>query len=131
MDLVNLVIGVLATLISVFGLIYAALAAKRSDILLRRLVVYPFRELDIAFAALTEHERKVLLHLYTSTRHGQVALSDEGIDSIKQEYQIFDIQMLSFLEERRWIERDREGKYTINSDRLPYLHFLNEAKKRG
>jgi hypothetical protein len=124
---VGLVVGVLGTLVSVLALFYAFLAARRSDALLRRLVVYPFRDLDIHFAALTDTERSALTKMYAATHNGHEDLSDQLIADIRINVPALSSQMLAYLEEQHWIERT-SSHYHLNRDRLPYLHFLQETE---
>jgi predicted NodU family carbamoyl transferase len=78
MDVLNLILGLLGLIASVVGLFYAALAARRSEKLLRRLVVYPFRELDVAFARLNDREQSVVKSLFARSQGASAPLSEFG-----------------------------------------------------
>ncbi|HEV2783055.1 MAG TPA: hypothetical protein VGX25_27045 [Actinophytocola sp.] len=130
MELAGLVIGAVGTVVSVLALFYAAMAAKRSDALLRRLVVYPFRELDIQYAKLTEDERDALLDIYA---HHADAYRSTGARPTNEavEARPTDPALLQFLVAEGWLQRHGGVAYRLNPDRLPYLRFLEETEGKS
>lgn len=125
----GLIIGVLGTVLSAVALVYAALAAHRSEALLRRMVVYPFRELDVSFAALNDSERSVLLRLYSVTLQGALPITPELIGQIREDMPDLSSHMLNFLTGHDWLAVTSPNVFRLNRDRLPYLHFIREAQK--
>lgn len=124
----SFIIGLLGTLVSIFALFYAALAARRSEALLRRLVVYPYRELDIRLAELNPAERSALLALYGTTNRGKSDVDSDTVVAARSRAPEISSQMLAFLAERHWLEKTSGSRYRLNGERLPYLHFLCETE---
>jgi hypothetical protein len=131
MDLINLALGIAGVVLSAFGLFYAWLAARRSDSLLRRLVIYPFREFDVAFARLNEKEQSVVKALFLQTHGVSTPLTDAQLATISAKVPDAGPAMMSFLEAEGWLRRDRDGALVVNSDRAPYMSFLREAESQG
>ena len=131
MDILGFVIGVLGFIVSAGALFYAWIAARRSDALLRRLVVYPFRELDIEFAKLTSAERRSLLTIYAGTDGGTRGIDSDLDRTLTSGNKDYGGDMLSFLEAERWLVKSDDGQFRINRDRRPYLTFLDETEMRG
>jgi len=131
MAIAGLAVGVLGTLVSVFAVFYAAQAARRSDALLRRLVIYPFRELDTTFAALNDEERRGLLALYHGTSEGRQSVDPAVVTAAKTQVPALSPMMLDFLAGQNWLERADGSGYRLNRDRLPYLHFVTESEGRA
>lgn len=130
MAIAGLAVGVLGTLVSVFAVFYAAQAARRSDALLRRLVIYPFRELDIRFAALNDAERSGLLALYDCTSEGRQSIDPAVVTAARTQVPALSPMMLDFLARQSWLERTDGAGYRFNRDRLPYLRFVIESSGR-
>lgn len=120
MGLLSFVAGLAASL-------YSYKSAQRSDKLLRRLVVYPFRELDRAMSNLAPLEREYLVQLYQMS-NGKRSFS---LDDAEQELGQFARASLNSLVEGEWLLRQgrEEPEFRINPDRRPYLVFHVEATK--
>jgi hypothetical protein len=131
MDTFNLILGLTGTIASVLSLFYAALAARRSEALLRRLVVYPFRELDVAFARLTTREQSVVQALYDRALGGSVTLTERVLDNVSTEFPDAGPAMMAFLERENWLRRGQGGVLEVNPDRTPYMTFLAEVESEG
>ena len=115
MDILGFVIGVLGFIVSAGALFYAWIAARRSDALLRRLVVYPFRELDIEFAKLTSAERRSLLTIYAGTDGGTRGIDSDLDRTLTSGNKDYGGDMLSFLEAERWLVKSDDGQFRIDA----------------
>jgi hypothetical protein len=124
----GLTVGAIGTIVSLLALFYAALAARRSDALLRRLVIYPFRELDISLAKLTDTERCGLLELYSTTSDGKRLIDGDILATARARVPELTPAMLSFLIRQEWLQPVDKASYRLNRDRLPYLHFVLESE---
>jgi len=130
MAIAGLIVGICGTVVSIFALFYAFLAAHRSEALLRRLVVYPYRELDIAFAGLTAAERDALMELYSRTAEGSKPIDTDVIAQVRLLVPELSPQMLGFLAQKAWLQSDETKIYRISHERSPYLNFVSEAEGR-
>jgi hypothetical protein len=125
-DWVNLGLAVIGIVLSVGSLIFAYLAASRSDRLLKRLVVEPFRDLDTVYGKLTQAERTLLLQVFSSQRGAGKGISanrQPSDDLLPQ-----DANALEFLREQDWLQQIDPP--IINPDRIPYLTFIRESEGR-
>jgi hypothetical protein len=127
----GLVLGVIGTATSILALFYAFLAARRSDALLRRLVIYPFRELDVAFASLNQREREVLKLLFQDSHSGRLAITNEILAVVASTAPDAGPDMLRYLEREHWLTRAEDNLLCVNADRTPYLTFLRETESEG
>ena len=128
MALAGLLVGILGTIVSLLALFYAALAARRSDALLRRLVIYPFRELDIKLAELNDTERQGLLELFQNTSDGRQPIDGQVLAVVRSRVPELGQSMLGFLVRTEWLEKIDQATYRLNRDRLPYLRFTLESE---
>jgi hypothetical protein len=124
----GLVVATLGAVVSVFALIYAAQAAHRSERLLKRLVIDPFRDLDFSYAELNEDERRGLLALYDCTSEGRQIVDAEAITKAGTQAPDLSPVMLAFLVGQEWLKLIDGATYRFNRDRLPYLHFVVESE---
>ena len=125
MKTVDTLINFLSLLVSFFSLLYAFRAATRSDKILKRLVVYPFRNLDFEFSKLTSNEQKILQQLFLLTKN------DSGtIEKVSARLSLKDIEDLDLaidlLKENQWISIIG-GNISIKRDKIPYLNFVKEG----
>jgi hypothetical protein len=118
------------TAASLVGVFYASLAVRRSDALLRRLVVYPFRELDSSFARLNGQEQVAIQCLYPKTSDGQVELTNRILTELRAERPGMTDAMIDCLCEQGWIIGRQDGSQAVNQDRAPYMAFLREASRK-
>lgn len=120
-------IGLISFVAGIAATVYAYKSANRGDRLLRRLVVYPFRELDLAISNLTPVQREELIQLYRISRGKQRFTLSDVIQEIGQ----FGEVSLNLLVEEGWLRREgREGtEFRINPDRRAYLAFYIEASQ--
>jgi len=124
MEIAGLAIGVIGALVSLLAAYYSAVAARRSEQLLRRLVIYPFRELDIAFARLNSIEQEILMGFFrVHNGFPESGITGESSSSAT------DGAVLRFLMTQGWLVEDVPQGYRINPDRVPYLTFTAEAEK--
>ncbi len=121
-------IGLVALLVTIGAFVFAFISASRADILLKRLVIYPFRDLDQAWASLKESERQFILNLFRRTNMGKGTLSIEAMEDFATTSQEYRKEMLNFLIERGWIDRTDAG-IKIHGDKSPYLNFIMEAEE--
>jgi len=119
-DILSFAIGIMSLMVTSFAAVYAYRAATRSDRLLKRLVVYPFRELDFEYSELLEVERELLMKVFSLVTSGQeVIISDISSERLRS----VDIEIaLHTLVERKWLVRQDEC-LGPNPDRVPYLTF--------
>src|SRR6266508_5475960 len=113
MDALSLSLSIVGIVASVVGVFYAALAARRSDSLLRRLVVYPFRELDVAFARLNEGEQSVVKTLFDRTQSGSAPLTETILAEVSAEFPDAGSAMMTFLVRENWLRRSRGGSLVV------------------
>ncbi len=117
-------IGLISLVAGILAMIYASKSATRSDRLLKRLVVYPFRDLDLAMSNLTPLQREELLQIYNKFGNRKFQASD-ALPILGQ----FANATLDLLVEEKWLVREVNdvAKFRVNNERRPYLAFFVEA----
>jgi hypothetical protein len=126
-DTISLAVGIVGSVTSTAALIYAFNAAKRSEALLRRLVVYPYRELDVKFAGLSGREQSLLLVLAEAARRKSqgslnALVTTDALEGIPE----YSIDVAEYLERDGWVDLTPEG-CRLNASRHPYYMFMLEA----
>jgi len=118
-------IGIVSFVVGIAAMVYAYKSASRSDRLLRRLVVYPFRELDLAISQLPPVQREELVQLFRMSS----AKRRFDLDDAREELGQFAEVSLDLLVEQGWLRREGSTppKFRINPDRKAYLTFFTEA----
>ncbi len=127
--IISLYVGILSLVVGIVAAIYAFISASRSERLLRRLIVYPFRELDKQMSQLPVANRKDLFFLFGISKGRKAFTLKEIRDLLGQ----FGEEAVSLLVEEGWMNREI-GQYTvyrINPERRPYLTFLIESGEYG
>jgi len=124
-DWAGLIIGTLSLIVSIVAAGYAVAAARRSDRILKRIVIYPYRELDGHYAELSSLERLALSEVVRKvnvqarfTRSELAAVSEHASDGDCA---------IDKLIELHWLENDGQ-MLRPNPDRIPYLKFMKESQ---
>lgn len=126
LTIISFIIGIISLIITIAALVYAYIAASKSEKLLKRLVVYPYRELDKNIQGLMLIDKERLFELFE--KFGRNSFTEEEVKKIFPLH-ILEISLKTLVENRWLIKKDRI--YTINGDRIPYLNFYMESIKNG
>lgn len=114
--------------VGIGALVFAFLSAKRGGRLLKRLVVYPFREQDQEWASFKESERVYLLDLYRSTTRGRKELDSAAIAPFIAKSLQYSSDLVDFLVGKGWVERTEKRGLRIARQKLAYLNFIVETQ---
>lgn len=128
LSLISFWIGLISLGVGIVAAIYAYLSAQRGENLLRRLVIYPFREMDFALSRLTDLQRDELILLFRFSRSGKQSFTADDARKILGQ---FGTASVGVLVNEGWIKRvdGTESTYCINPDRRAYLVFFSEASQ--
>lgn len=123
-DWLSLTVGVVSLGVSGASAVFAYRASTKSDRLLRRLVVYPYRNLDVEYSNLTDEEQSLLLQV-TRLQKGQrgVAAEDLLSGTLRESEIVLATRRLTA---SGWLS-ERESGLILNPDRAPYLNFVRES----
>ncbi len=121
LGIISLVIGIISFFVTVWAAIYAYMANKNSEQLLRRLIIEPMRHLDRLYSSLESFEQERLLKI-----HREFGLQAFSISAVSQLGPFFE-QTAEKLAKDNWLiklEGNAGKEFFINPDRLTYLETL-------
>jgi hypothetical protein len=120
-------LGIVSLIVGIVAAVYAERSARKGEALLKRLIVYPFREFDLAISNLTEMQQEELIRLFIMSKGKEWFKLDRATSELGD----FARPSLNLLLEKGWLiqESNGETKYRINPDRRGYLTFFIEANE--
>jgi len=127
LSIISFWIGLTSFVTGIAATIYSYQAARGSDRLLRRLVIYPFRELDLAISNLTPVQRDELIQLYRMS-HGKRSFTVGDATKVIGQFAEASLEVLA---EEGWLRKEGkdETRFRVNPDRRAYLVFSIEAEQ--